>query len=261
MVALPQQSHADVVAAALCAVQQYPCVGANILDSGIRNDGLNLLGANTFDIMNFSFADAAVTFNGTMMATDIAGRWIYLWGSGTATDVLGGALNLDVAFTESYRTVPGNWTFNDMIVGGCAGGTGPNSGAIAQGVVNATGLSVIGGNCSNFNPFASVGIPVNGNLGGLTRLTGAAQFVFTAGSAPGSTVTLPWGDDFPDPAINFNDPSNPINDIDPTDDSGLGLQPTPEPGALPWLAGAIVLLGMARHRASRRNRLLANVSL
>jgi len=247
MLATPQPGHANIVSAVRCATQTYPCVG--VLDSGIRNDGINVLGPNQFDIRNFFFQDAFVTFSGTMMATDVGGQWVYLWGSGTATDRLGGALVLDVAFTESYVTVPGIWTFNDMIQGGCGGGWAAGTGAIAQGVVNATGLSVLPGNCTAFNPFVSIGTPVTGTLGLFTTLTGAAQFVFTAGSAAGSTVTLPWGDDFPDPAITFNDLNNPINLIDPSNDSGLGLnQATPEPATLVLMGGALIALGLTRRR-------------
>ncbi len=75
--------------------------------------------------MPFSFADAAVSFSGTTMATDVAGKWIYLWATGTATDILGGALTLDIAFQQTnYLTVPGLWGFNDMVIGGRAGGAG-----------------------------------------------------------------------------------------------------------------------------------------
>lgn len=248
MVALPQPSHAGVISVALCAVQQYPCIGGNIVDSGTRTNFVNTIGANQFSILNFNFVDAFISFSGTVMGTDVGGQWIYLWGSGTATDRLGGAETLDIAFSQNYLTVPGNWTFNDMVVGGCGGGWGANSGAAAQGVVNGFGLSTIGGNCSVFNPFASIGVPANGNIGVLTNMTGLGQFVFTAGSAAGSTITLPWGDDFPDAAIPESD--NPINDIDPSNYSGLGLTPsaTPEPATFTLFGGALCLAGLLRRR-------------
>jgi len=250
MMALPRPSNAGVITAVQCAVQVYPCPGGAIIASGTQTNFVNVIGANQFSILNYNFGNAAVSYSGTVMGTDIAGTWIYLWGSGTVTDKLGGALVLDVAFQQNYLTFAGPAVFNDAIVGGCGGGVGANSGAIGQGIVNATGLSVLIGNCSTFNPFVVVGNAVGGAIGNLTTLTGAAQFVFTAGSAAGSTVTLPWGDDFPDPALNFNDPNNPLNLIDPADDAGLGLTSaaTPEPATFTLFGGALCLAGLLRRR-------------
>jgi hypothetical protein len=242
LLALPQTSHAAAVTAVLCAVQTYPCPVGQVLDSGIRADGVGVLPGNTYTLLNFAFADAAVTFTGTMLATDVAGQWIYDWGDGTATDLLGLPLILDVSFQQTYATLAGGATFNDMIAGGCAGGAGANSGAIGQGIVNATGLSVLTGNCSNANPFTVFGTPFSGTIGGLTTLTAAAQFVFTGGSAVGSSITLPWGDDFPDPDIvgdaqGFIDPGNiPITFTDAA----------PEPGTLFLAGGSLCLAGLLR---------------
>jgi hypothetical protein len=250
-VALPQVSHAVSVSAVQCAVQQYPCLPGNIIASGALSNGINLLPGNTFTRMNYTFGNAAVSFTGSVMATDVAGAWTYLWATGTATDLLGGALTLDVAYQQlNYATIAGGATYNDMIIGGCAGGTGANSGAIAQGVVNATGLSVIVGNCSLFNPFASVGNPVGGTVGAWTSLTAAAEFVFTAGSAAGSTVTLPWGDDFPDPSITGDPNSNGyIDPTDTTDINNLGLQvENPEPGTFIMMGGAGLAALLIRRR-------------
>jgi hypothetical protein len=210
-----------------------------VLDSGIRANGVGVLPANTFALLNFAFSDALVSFTGTMLATDVAGQWIYNWGSGTATDILSLPLTLDVSFQQTYATLAGGATFNDMMVGSCAGGTGANSGAIGQGIVNLTGLSVLTGNC---NAFTQLGTPVSGTIGNLTTLTAAAQFVFTAGSAVGSSITLPWGDDFPDPGIagdaqGFIDPSNIPNGF---------TDAAPEPGTLFLAGGSLCLAGLLR---------------
>jgi hypothetical protein len=222
------------------------------------DNGIGALGANQFNIMNygFAFAGAGVDFTGSVMATDVAGLWTYLWATGTATDLMGGAQILDVAFQQlNYLTAPGPATYNDLIFGDCAPGTGANSGAIAQGLVNATGLSVISANCSVFNPFVSFGTPVNGTAGLFTSLTAAVQFVFTAGSLGGSTITLPWGVDFPDPNV-LGDTNSGGGFIDPSDTAditNLGLQaapaPAPEPGTFALFGLALSGLGvMARRR-------------
>ena len=64
LLALPQASHAAAVTAVLCAVQAYPCPVGQVLDSGIRADGVGVLPGNTYTLLNFAFADAAVTFTG-----------------------------------------------------------------------------------------------------------------------------------------------------------------------------------------------------
>lgn len=235
-------SNAGTVTAVLCAAQTYTCPVGQVLDSGTQSDGVAILPGNTYALMNFAFADALVTFTGTVLATDIAGQWIYDWGSGTATNLLGLPLTLDVSFQESFVTLAGGATFNDMIVGGCAGGTGANSGAIGQGVVNLTGLSVLTGNCSVANPFALSGTPVSGTISGVTTLTGAAQFEFTAGSGPGSSITLPWGDDFPDPNI----PGDAQGFIDPNNIPAGLTNAVPEPGTLFLTGGFLCLAGLLR---------------
>src|SRR5262249_41036312 len=69
----------------------------------------------------------------------------------------------------------------------------------------ATPLPVMNGVCS---PFAVAGGPVGVGLGAITTLTALAQFKFNAG-AVNQQVDLPWGQDFPDPAITvFPDPNN-----------------------------------------------------
>jgi hypothetical protein len=228
MTALPQRCDANVVAAVLCAVQQYPCIGANILDFDTRNDGVNLLGGNTFDILNFNFVDAAVTFADDPVATDIDGSWIYLWGSSTTTEVVGPTLNLDVALTDSYLTAPGDWTFNDVIIDACAAGTDAASGASAH------------RNCTLFGPLVTTDVAANGNPGLITTLAGAAELE--------SAITPPWNEDSPDATIH-DDPDTPPNDTDSTGDSNLTISSAAsEPATITLCGIALCLFGLVGRR-------------
>ncbi len=256
MLAIPQPSKAATVAAVECAVNVFPCPAAAVIAAGVQSNGVNLLLGNQYTIMPFAFANADVTFTGTMLATDVAGQWIYNWGTGTATDTAlappPGGFFLDIAFTQAYVTLPGPAVFNDMIVGTCGGGPFANSGAIAQGVVNATGLSVLGPfACGGALPFNQVGVPVPGTVGLVTALTGVAQFFFDSNGALGQSITLPWGDDFPDPAFNFNDPLNPLNEFT-LDNLSLdpALTPIPEPGTFLLLGLGLGIAGLWRRRRS-----------
>jgi hypothetical protein len=79
------------------------------------------------------------------------------------------------------------------------------------------------------------------DLGILTNLTALAQFKFDAGGL-NQQVDLPWGQDFPDPAITvFPDPNNLP--------AGFTEQaPEPAAGLLP--GGGLLLIGAWRlHRA------------
>lgn len=243
-IAQPKPAHAVSVAAALCAVQQYPCAAGNTLDFGVRTNFVNALPANTWTQMPYFFGDPFVTFSGSVLAVDLSGKFIYLWATGTATDRLGGALNLDVAFQQTnYATVNGIWGFNDILIGSCAGGVGPGSTAIGQGIVDNTGLSTLTGACNG--PFALAGIPLGGVLAGPTTLTAAAQFAFTAGSAAGSKINLPWGADFPDPT-QFGGDFPTLTQLQ--NDPNLTQLSTPEPATCAMFGGALCLFALVRRR-------------
>ena len=90
------------------------------------------------------------------------------------------------------------------------------------------------------SPFNVAGGPVGVNLGGLTTLTGLAQFRFNAGVA-NQQVDLPWGEDFPDPAITiFPDPNNLP--------AGFTEQ-TPEPATWLLMGGGLLAAGLVRRRS------------
>src|SRR6266581_9563051 len=204
----PQQANASTVTAVLCAGPEFPCLPGNTLDSGFRTDGVGTLLANRYTLLPFVFDDASANFTGSMLAVDSQGKFIYLWGGGVGTNKLGvGPLWLDVQLSQSYLTVPGNWSFSEFNSGNCnAAATAAGDNILATVAINgATPLPVMNGVC---NPFAVAGGPVGVKLGGITTLTGLAQFRFNAG-AVNQQVDLPWGEDFPDPAITiFPDPNN-----------------------------------------------------
>jgi hypothetical protein len=67
-----------------------------------------------------------------------------------------------------------------------------------------------------------------------------AQFVFNAGAA-NQQVNLPWGEDFPDPAITiFPDPNNLP--------AGFTEQATPEPGTILLMGGGLLAVALIRRR-------------
>ena len=207
-VALPQPAHAATVTAVLCAGPEFPCLPGNTLDSGFRSNTVGTLLANRYTLLPFVFDDASVNFTGTMLAVDSQGKFVYLWGGGVGTSKLGvGPLWLDVQLSQSYVTTPGVWSFSEFNSGNCnAPATAAGDNILATLAINgANPLPLMNGVCS---PFNVTGGPVGVGVGNVTNLTGLAQFKFNAG-AVNQQVNLPWGEDFPDPAITvFPDPSH-----------------------------------------------------
>jgi hypothetical protein len=145
------------------------------------------------------------------VAADSGGQYIYSWGTGVATDFapLGTGLYLDVTISQNYITVPGLWGFSELNVGTCNATAALNaSTSLVQGSVNGALLPVLGqvGDCA-IAPFAYGSGPFGKNVGLVTNMTAAAQFFFAPGVGGNQQITLPWGDDFPDPTINFNEPA------------------------------------------------------
>jgi hypothetical protein len=246
---------AITIAAQLCNGADFFCNagGDVIIDSGIRTNGVGILPGNTRSILGFTFTDALVTFSGTMVSADSAGKFIYLWGSGAATAQAGAAGDyLDVAISQTYVTTPGFWNWSEIDVGTCdANAKAAASTSLVQGIVNGTTLPVLGnnGDCAAA-PFSFGAGPVVLPTGVATNLVAVAQFHFAAGNFP-QTITLPWGDDFPDITLNFSDPNNPQNFITNTDVPGgfAELDNGPEPGTFGLIAGALAgLTWFARRR-------------
>jgi hypothetical protein len=266
-------AHATLVTATLCTGSDFLCnaPGDIVVDSGFRANGVGILGANRYALLPFAFNDPSVNFTGTVVVADVAGQFIYSWGTGTATafDVsgtgggnplaggTGGAfdgigLYLNVTISQSYLTVPGPWGFDELNVGDCNATARANgSTSLVQGVVNGTPLPVVGlpGDCA-IAPFGFYAGVFPGITGPVTTLTSAAQFYFAPGAAGNQTITLPWGADFPDPTIDFGDPNNPHNFFTDSDLGSL-IDAAPEPGSFVLMGGALSAVGLILRRKKR----------
>jgi hypothetical protein len=258
LIAMPKPAHGAVVTAVLCTGADFFCnqPGDVVVDSGIRSNGINVLASNTFSVMNFNFNDPLVNFNGRVVVADRAGQFIYSWGTGTATafdPLLNGAsggigLFLDVTISQNYLTVPGLWGFKEINVGNCNLPAALNgSTSLVQGAVNSSLMPVLGavGDCA-VAPFAFGAGPFAKTVGLVTNMTAAAQFFFAPGAAGNQQITLPWGDDFPDPTLNFNDPNNPDNFV--TDVDNAGFADAPEPASFSLIGGALCVAGFCLRR-------------
>jgi hypothetical protein len=254
-VTLPHSAEAEDVALVICDVAQFSCPADDIVDGSLfQLIPNNLLRANRYIVQPINYADplGLVTFNGTFVTADSAGKYIYAWGTGTATANQGMAgLYLDVSIRQRYVTVPGTWSFSEMLNATCdANATAAPSSSIGfQGQVNNANLSVLGtpGDCAGGGVIAGAG-PFVKNVGTVTTMLAGAQFLFAPGGAFQQTITLPFGDDFPNPTINFNDPNNPDNFITNLDIPQGFTQDanTPEPSYLVLLAAAIFAMAFLR---------------
>ena len=242
ILAVPQPTHATVVSAVICIGPEYPCTPADTIDSGFRANGVGLLGVNRWAALPFTFSDALLSFTGNIFVAD-SGAAIYSWGQGVAVETAAGQafqglnnLYLDVAITQNYVTAPGLWKFAEMNVGSCnAAATAGNDSSTVLGLVNGALMAPLPGVCS---PFALGAGPYLANIGLITNLSAAAQFVFGPGPA-GAAITLPWGDDLPFDQLNF-DSSTIINDFITPDNIPAGFEDAaPEPATFSMIGGAL----------------------
>jgi hypothetical protein len=161
---------------------------------------------------------------------------------------------LDIGITQSYVTQPGNWGFSEMNVGGCnaattaAGRQFGRAGCCQRcGAANTWRSWGLRGRC--FFPW---GPTIRVRVGGITNLTAVAQFAFLP-SGGIQAITLPWGDDFPDPTLNFGDPNNPFNFITPADIPADFLDAAPEPATFALVGGILGMAALVRRRFARKS--------
>ncbi len=252
-----QMGRAEDVALVICDVAQFSCPEGDIVGASLAQlIPNNLLGPNRYIVQNVNYADPGglATFNGTFVTADAGGKFIYAWGTGTATGNAGMAgLYLDVSIRQRYVTVPGLWGFSEMLNANCDANAQAAASSIGfQGQVNGANLPVLGtpGDCAGGGGavVASAG-PFSKTVGGITTMIAGAQFLFAAGGFP-QQITLPFGDDFPDPSINFNDPNNPLNFITNTEiPTGFTKDANvPEPRYLAVMGVGICVMALLRIR-------------
>ncbi len=243
----PQRAHATTMVATVCTIAFNPCPVFpvnDVLDAGIRSNGVGVLGANRYAVLPFSFNDAFTSVTGTVVVADFAAKFIYLVGFGQATSTIG-PVDIDIAISQNYRTTPGTWTFGGFNIGSCIGvATGDGDGVTSLPVVNGVGIGgPAGAACS---PFAQFFGPQSQKVGGITNMTATAIFGF---NGPGPQVIgLPWGTDFPSPALTINDTTTLSSLLGDLKDDGLTLS-VPEPST--W---AMMLLGAGLMGAGLRIR-------
>src|SRR5882724_5251843 len=170
----PQQATATTVTATICTVNTFPCPLINTVDSGIRTNGVGILGANRYSLLPFVFADAFATFTGNILVTDSAGVFIYMWGGGVATNLAApaGGFYLDVGIQQTYLTAAGVGQFSEFNNGNCNAATiGTTSGVAATLGVNGGFLPVLGAGFNNCPAFSQGAGPAAVAIGNFTTLT------------------------------------------------------------------------------------------
>jgi hypothetical protein len=183
-----------------------------------------------------------------------------MWGTGTATANAGMAGDyLDLSIRQNYVTAPGLWSFSEILSGTCDANAAGNPATVGlQGQVNGNNLAALGalGDCAG-TPFTYSAVPAGlVTVGSVTQMIAGVQYFFPAGGGAAfpESITLPFGDDFPNPSITFNDPNNPFNFVTNTDiPISLTQQSNaPEPDTLALTGLGALALAAAGLRGSRR---------
>jgi hypothetical protein len=258
--------HADAttMTATLCDINvgAAPCPLADTLDFGVRFNNVPLLGINRWAVLPFTFSDASAGITGNIFVVDIAGSWIYLYGQGVAAGNNAAIpLFLNVAITQNYITTIPAGTFIGVDGGFCnPAATVAGSGQTGFPFVNNVAIAPNGGNTTACPAFLQTFGPQVFGLGAVTNLTAVASF--NLGLGGGQLITLPWGDDFPDPfapdlnhlfGLDLTAPPAPGSDPTPSTIisalNAMGLvQQIPEPATLALFGAGLVSLAMIRRR-------------
>jgi hypothetical protein len=244
----PQPARATAMVATLCTVAVNPCPAPGVLDTGGRTNFVNVLGANRFAVMPFSFVDASASVQGTVVVANFASRFIYLVGFGAASSN-GGPWDVDIAISQNYATIPGLWTFKGFNIGACnAAATGAGDGVTSLPYVN--NIAMGGAVSSPCSPFAQGFGPKAQAVGAITNLTAAAIFGFNGGAAEPQVITLPWGDDIPNPDFTNLDvgPTTTLSEFEDALKSDGLVAEVPEPMAWALLLAGLGLAGFMLRR-------------
>jgi hypothetical protein len=245
-----EQARATTMTAAVTCFAG-PCFN----DGGIRTNGVGILGFNRYAVLPFLFFDGNASLTGTAVVADLLiGRsnfiYLYAYGVGTQSGA-GGGFFLSSAITQSYATLGGIGSFSAWNIGAC-NGTGVIAGDAAVMTPYVNGVAIGGGRGTTAcSPFTQLYGPQARAVGAVTNLTATDVMRFNKIAGGGAVITLPWGDDIPDPnagplnsAINGDSPSTVIADL-----QALGLtQQLPEPATITLLGCGLLGLGALRRK-------------